>query len=589
MPTYNDNPITIDLVQGTHAGASILIRSLGISKYSSLLEFVADIENKSVGSFDCKVKYWRPIELGNPFEVESETFSFSISERKTITFEDWIFCGLTTDFFYATIEITSWPGATLSFDINNSYLVRSYDSLMLNLNGNLLRSESAYNSGVLLDIIDGELIRDTDYINVVNEFINRSVGVHLIKDTITGVYPRSFVDGDFRVFNSEGDSMQLVSFDHDDSIALEGITVTFLTGTTEIMCMTNLGYTNLDYDGPDFYDFEITDGNDTEEIQVWVDVEKSADAGAISISDIHTTAVRKYIEGSLIEQKGFELVTRTNAWMNYYKPVDKSIYVEELDFTQNGLVWEATLSYDAIITTKDDCLLTRNSIPIPDDYWDFVDGTTIQLINAEYDSTATYEFEYSLDQYFIYEIDLTDYQSINEMYLLPFIDWFTARNSRVSEVPVTEGVVFDSTGLGYLKYYSNEEISEIVVTKIMSTGEEILPASAIVALSEDTIQLAPYYYDSRAMYIVSYTALMADPHRFCNPTIYWQYQKVDSSWSDFVEWDERTLVPWKYFDSIVRDISKIRVKLLIEDLESLLIFVRGVGLIVLSLREGELI
>jgi hypothetical protein len=586
VPLYSDTPKVITISSVTDTGITVLVRHLGILRWSSLWKFVGDIEVDADNnfSFDCVIKFWN-----NDFSVQSSTITFTDLQRKIITFEDFVFCG-NEDKFYVTIEVTDWNGNTsIEFTIHNSYLVKGLDSLLINDNGNLLRDEHNYNSSLVLDLIDAEFDSDfgTPSYEALADSLSRDlIQGHLAINKIDNAYPRAFADGNFRVFNNEGDSMIVVSFDHNNGIDTETINVTYLTGTDEVKVTTSLGDDTLSYTGPDFYNFQITSGGDIEDIKVWVDVEKSADPGPVNIDDIDTTVVRKYLKGSLVAQNGFNFIDRGEDWFDHYRPKELSRFEETLTFSFVGPDWEAALTYDAI-EDKDLCLLLRDGIPIPDTFWDFVDSDMISLDNAEFDSTATYIFRYKLDISMTMEIDISGYTGIDEFYLLPLVDIFNPNRSLTGEVDIEETVNFDSAGDGTLNFFSNERIEDVEIRRVDVDRIFVLPADGIVELINDTIRINPFYYSGTSYYVVSYKGLLADVDSYADVIISWQYQKEDTTWSSFVEWDRRTLVPHRYFETTVKNVQKIRLRAKVNT-ENELLFLRGMGLVFVSLRAGEI-
>lgn len=581
MPEFSDIPKVIDIASATDKGITNLVRKIGISGRSSLFKFVADIETDL--DFDCVIKFWN-----NDFEVSSGTTSFGVGERKVVLFEDWVFCG-NEDFFYVTLEITDWKTNTdIELTLYSSMIVRGYDGLVLNAGGTLLYSEPVHDEGVMFDLVDNVPINNDQYNEYSDIMEKRSIQGHVIREKVEGEYARGFVDGDYRSYNMYGDSIQVLKFVCNNSINKESVQVSYDAMTNDLTCTTGLGVDVIGYAGPEIYKFEIVSGGDQQNIDVWVDLDNSIKAGYPGIDPVSTTVVKKYLKGSAIETAGLEVVSRTPALFSCYRAVNKSVFSEELNFSYNvGFNrWEATLTYAAVVD-QNYSLLQGGGIPIPDNVWEFLDELTIYINNVDFDGSLVYVFEYAIDIHAIFEMNLADFSSVDEMYLLPFIDIFSKRASLVKEINFEEVVPFTTTGIGKLKFFSNGDSSDVIVKRIRRAIEETLPPSAILNFVEDMITIDGRYYSSDSSYIVSYIGLVANPQRVANEYVTFRYQKEDLSWSGWEYWDGRSLMPWKYFEATVKQVGKIQIRVDITASEDFVI-VRNVGLVLVSLRAGEL-
>jgi len=581
MPIFSDTPKVVNLSSATDKGTTNLVRSLGVAKVSSLMKFVADVETDL--DFDCVIKFWNA-----DFTVQSGTISFAIGERKIISFEDWVFCGI-NDYFYVTIEVIDWKGNTdIVLTIYSSMLDKEYNRLLMNENGTVLYSKPAHDTGMIIDLIDSEQILDDQYNEYSDVLERRVIQAHTIREKVDHGYPRAFIDGDFRVFNDQGDSMQVTQFEWDSYGDYDTIDVSYNVGTNDITCTTLLGSDTEQYVGPQMYDFTITSGGDEQRIKVWADFEKSSDPGPISIGSISTVVVKKFLKGSVTEWAGLDSVVRAPTLFNHYRPVEKSMYSETLSFVWNiGMNrWEATLTYAAVVD-KNYCLLKASEVPVPDDLWDFDGDQLIYMDNVDYDSSAVYEFEYRLDIHIVHEVDLTAFIGLSEMYMLPFTDIFRKRLSSVAEIDFEENVAFNNIGSGVLRYFSNENTDDVSIRRIRGVTEVLLPPSAVLELDENIIRIDSSYFSTDSTYIVRYKGVVAMPSSVASVDATYRYQKEDLSWSAWIDWDGRSLVPWKYFDVTVKQVQKIQLRADIFT-EDDTVFVRDGGVIVLSLRAGEL-
>lgn len=584
MPIYLDTPKTLTITQGVEKGVTNLVRGMGIAKRAKLIDFVVDLE--SVEACSVFLRCWNE----DFSELSAIATVFAAGQRKLLKYRSWVFCG-DHDYFYVHVGVKSWAGnPTLTWTIHQSFVTQPTDSLAINDGGNVLYSKPAYETGVVIDRIDSIPIRDSQYELYQKEMEDLVLQTHSIREKESGVYPRAFVDGEFRVFNDLGDSMIIASFDWNTVGDTDTVLVQYVALGNKIRCTTGLGLAEIVYAGAGYYTFSIVSGPDEQTVKVWVDLEKSLGAGSIYIDDISTVVVKKYLAGSLSSVVGFNEVVRDPTIFSHYRTDSRSDYSEVVSFVWNGGTsrWEASLSKTAVVD-KTLSLLKGGGIAIPDTLWDYDTGDLIWMLNADYDSSLVYELVYRLDQTMIYEIDLTPFSSIVEFYLLPLIDIFSTRNSAVDGHSFTENVPISANGRGKLRYFSNEVVNDVVIERIQGATSRLIPTTGIVLLSEDNIGIDPAYYSDDSTYMVTYMGMIANSGKDAEKKVYWRYRKVAGSvWSSWVEWNGRDLVPWKYHDGTsVQDIDKVQIKVEVYA-QNDIVFLRGAGLVVLSTYAGEL-
>lgn len=306
---------------------------------------------------------------------------------------------------------------------------------------------------------------------------------------------------------------------------------------------------------------------------------------------------RKYYEGTLINKVNLDYQERVN--YPFLKPPTSSLVTVTPSFTAWGADWRAVLNLDSDLVT-DDCLLTMDGEPIPrlDEtgavLWYFDTEKSIVLVNAEYDSTASFSFTYSVLMQAEFEIDISslNIHKYDHLCFLPYVDIFTAGNVEETEIDRTELVRFDSSGNGTLHYISNGDIGDVNIIQTSPNGDLTLPNSAIRSLRDDQITIDNIYYRNDAYYSVTYKTLISRVIKYDDWTIEWSYYDTTAAaWSTYTTWVNDEYVPQYHWNGATHEvINTYRLKITFNVVtDSTKVYFRNLGLYIINSRSWDIL
>ena len=402
-----------------------------------------------------------------------------------------------------------------------------------------------------------------------------NISIHSPVQRRQGYFCNNILDGDNRYYDSNDDVLEIMNVDAWGVSATDimDVDVDITLGPDEITC-TFASFTpqTVSYVKGQTLTFNFGTASDGGLVKVYCGIT----AAVVSLSAKY---VKKYFTGIIDTNKNLEFVDSDN--YPYWKPAADSIESEDLTFSYVGPDWEAPLTYKST-QDKTKCLLLRDGEPIPDTYWDFVDEETITLDNAEYDSSAVYNFEYEtlIEAEFI--IDISTLSSIDDLYLLPYTDIFVAGLVVQRETDKEETVRFDTLGRGRLQFISNNVIGDVSILRTTPDGETEIPVSAIQRLADDEIVINPVYYRQDAYFSVSYKAIITDIEKFAEHSLEWSYW-TGSAWTTYIDWNG-DYVPARYYDTgSVLFTDEIKLRITLSNVESKdKVQLRGLGIFLLN-------
>jgi len=521
-----------------------------------------DFEFAIYGYYECSgvVKFWN-----EDFSVSSDSISFMGGERKIITFENWVITN--RNYFYITIEMLDWGGVdNIELKLYNDYLVKPFGDLIMSNSGIVLSGDWSYYYGAYIDSYDKE---DLGLEEFVDNFLDIQVPNHCVR--IERFNDFVFY-GRYRVFNRNGKGLMVVdydsNFDCDDSIQV------LLPDDNTLRVVSGSIVVDLDYTGADFYEFNCDYGNNNyRKLKVWADV-----------SSGWTDSLLFYTMRKFVSYTNTDFVNFSAGERGIQADSVSIVVSENLNFVWDSVLgkWKASLPFIADILKLDKCLLTANDIPIPQSYWSFYDESTILLSDDEYDSEAKYVFSYPIVLKADYVIDLpTSGLSSGELFLYPIVQDYMKAEVNFVEVDMEESVSFDSNGVGYLSYYSNDIVSDVSIRRISVNEDIILPFSSILDLSGNKLVITISSLREGSLFVVSYKALVPVIESDFNKIVNYYYLKGDS-W-ELID----GFIPIYYISNGSKVlVEKAKIEIIIEDLRDVEDYViKNVGLLILNKEE----
>ena len=490
--------------------------------------------------------------------------------------------------------LTAYDNATFTWHVNSTTVINSGASISITggTGAGVAESGSLSEITIVDGSYDGVVAYSIDYLGL-SMFIHFSdkkiieaediIPIHCPVERREGYYCNNLIAGNSRYCDENGNVLEIVGVDAWGTFARDvaEVEVDFYS-SDKLDCAFNGSSLSLTYTINGITTFTYGDSVNGGEARIFCGFDSSA--SPISIIAIYA---KKYFGGALQSSSNFEQIARTN--FPFWAPSCNQAVEQTLSFAFAGPDWRAVLDHPGD-EDETHAVLLKDGVPVPDsEIWTFINDSTIELIDAEYDSSSAFILRYNAKIEMVFETDLSSLTGFDNIYMTPLADMFLAGAPIEREINTTETVKFSAQGVGRLKHISNGVIGNATVVRQMVGSQLTLPNSAVKSLRDDSITIDPKYYSENAYYSVNYKAIIPEIEDYADYLIQWSY--FDGSvWTAYRDWDGRELLPKKFFaNGGLNTINLYRLKLVFSNVQDYnMLVVRGAGLFLLSPYEWEI-